>query len=194
MFTGRRATLLLGSTLRLGAAAATRPLVPAALGAGRRAICVGAGSAFGLATLGLAAPSALAEEAPGSWAKHLGAFSDDEFADFKVTSTGLRYAVLKEGEGVQPKKGQNIKCHYSGFLLSGKKFDSSYDRKAPLKFAVGTSQVIAGWDEALLDMHVGERRVLVVPPALAYGSRGAGGVIPPEATLVSYVELVTLAA
>jgi hypothetical protein len=110
-----------------------------------------------------------------------------------------------------------IKAHYAGYLLNGKKFDSSYDRSSPLAFEVGIGRVIKGWDEALLDMHVGEKRVLRIPSGLAYGSRGAGGVIPPgeaalplascqlvsqpapppraaDATLVFFVELVTLAA
>ena len=82
----------------------------------------------------------------------------------------------------------------AGYLLNGAKFDSSYDRRKPLEFAVGTGRVIKGWDEALLDMKVGERRILKIPSGLAYGSRGAGGVIPGDATLVFFVELVTLAA
>lgn len=160
--------------------------------ASRRALVGGAAALS--AALGVYTPAALAEEAPGAWAKHSGAFTDTELGSLKETASGLRYSVLQEGFGVKPTAGQAIKCHYSGYLLSGKKFDSSYDRKAPLRFAVGVSQVIKGWDEALLDMKVGERRLLVIPPSLAYGSKGAGGVIPPDATLVFYVELTTLAA
>ena len=107
--------------------------------------------------------------------------------------SGLQYKIVEEGYGVKPAAGQNIKAHYSGYLLNGEKFDSSYDRRSPLAFAVGTGRVIKGWDEALLDMKVGELRMLKIPAALGYGSRGAGGIIPADATLVFYVELVTLA-
>lgn len=79
---------------------------------------------------------------------------------------------------------------YGRYLLSGKKFDSSYARGQPLGFAVGKGQVIAGWDKSLLDMCVGERRVIKIPPSMGYGARGAGGVTPPDATLVFYVELM----
>lgn len=111
-----------------------------------------------------------------------------------TTPSGLEYTVVEEGYGVKPQAGQKIKAHYAGYLTNGKKFDSSYDRGKPLVFQVGIGQVIRGWDEALLDMKVGEKRVLRIPSALGYGSRGAGGVIPPDATLVFFVELVTLAA
>jgi len=107
------------------------------------------------------------------------------------TASGLRYVVKKEGSGDSPKKGNTIAAHYSGRLLeNNRKFDSSYDRGEPIKFKVGVGQVIPGWDEALLDMKTGEKRVLIIPPKLAYGSRGAGGVIPPDAWLVFDVELV----
>ena len=85
-------------------------------------------------------------------------------------------------------------AHYAGYLINGAKFDASYDRRSPLEFAVGTGRVIKGWDEALLDMKVGEKRMLKIPSNLAYGDRGAGGIIPGGATLIFYVELVTLAA
>merc|ERR1712146_98645 len=81
--------------------------------------------------------------------------------------------------GVKPNAGQGIKAHYSGYLLNGAKFDSSYDRRSPLGFNVGTGRVIKGWDEALLDMKVGEQRMLKIPSNLAYGSKGAGGIIRP---------------
>ncbi|MEI6680863.1 MAG: peptidylprolyl isomerase [Spirochaetales bacterium] len=108
------------------------------------------------------------------------------------TASGLHYFVRTEGSGAKPKKGQGIAAHYEGRLVSGKVFDSSYARGEPLEFAVGNGQVIAGWDEGLLDMKVGEKRTLIIPPALGYGSRGAGGVIPPDAWLVFDVELVKL--
>lgn len=121
-------------------------------------------------------------------------FTDAEFEGMTATPSGLMYRVVEEGYGVKPQKGTKVKAHYAGFLLSGLKFDASYTRNTPLTLVVGVGQVIKGWDEALLDMQVGEKRLLKIPASLAYGSRGAGGVIPPDATLVFYVELVTLAA
>jgi peptidyl-prolyl cis-trans isomerase A (cyclophilin A) len=108
----------------------------------------------------------------------------------KETISGLKYTVLTEGSGPKPKKGATVKAHYIGTLTDGTKFDSSRDRGGPLEFAVGVGQVIAGWDEALMDMKKGERRMLIIPPHLGYGERGAGGVIPPNATLIFDVELV----
>ena len=106
------------------------------------------------------------------------------------TASGLRYVVLSPGEGEKPARGTSIKAHYVGTLLGGGKFDSSYDRGKPIDFAVGTSRVIKGWDEAFLEMRKGEKRVLIIPPHLAYGERGRPPVIPPSATLVFEVELV----
>lgn len=108
----------------------------------------------------------------------------------KETLSGLKFVVLKEGEGPKPAKGTQIKAHYTGTLPDGTQFDSSRERGRPFEFAVGAGQVIAGWDEALLDMKKGERRILIIPPHLGYGPRGAGGVIPPNATLIFDVELV----
>ena len=143
----------------------------------------------------LAAPALGAASAMGEWAKrHTGdAFTDADFKDFITTPTGLRYKIVAGGSGAKPRWGQKLKAHYTGYLLTGNLFDSSYSRRAPLEFAVGMGNVISGWDEALLDMAVGERRILWVPPSLAYGPRGAGGgAIPPNAVLVFYVELVAL--
>ncbi len=107
------------------------------------------------------------------------------------TPSGLRYVIKKEGTGEPPKKGTTVVVNYTGrLLISGRKFDSSYDRGNPITFAVGTGRVIKGWDEALLTMKKGEKRVLIIPPDLAYGARGAGNVIPPNAWLVFEVELV----
>lgn len=107
-----------------------------------------------------------------------------------TTPSGLQYSVERLGSGPRPKPGQTVSVHYTGWLTDGTKFDSSRDRGAPLEFPVGRGRVIKGWDEAIGDMRVGEKRTLVIPPSLGYGPRGAGGVIPPNATLVFKVELV----
>ena len=111
-------------------------------------------------------------------------------ADVVTTESGLRYIVVQKGAGNPPAKGTTISAHYTGTLADGTKFDSSRDRGVPLKFPVGVGRVIPGWDEALLQMKKGEQRILIIPHKLAYGERGAGGSIPPFATLVFDVALV----
>ena len=106
------------------------------------------------------------------------------------TASGLGYVDLVEGTGAQPKTGDSVRVHYTGWLENGKKFDSSHDRREPLVFAVGRGQVIKGWDEGVGSMKVGGKRKLVIPASLGYGSQGAGGVIPPNATLIFEVELL----
>jgi FKBP-type peptidyl-prolyl cis-trans isomerase len=112
----------------------------------------------------------------------------------KKTESGLAYRDLKEGTGEPPKTGQNCVVHYTGWLwqdnAKGKKFDSSVDRGTPFSFHVGLRQVIKGWDEGVSTMKVGGKRELLIPPELAYRDRGAGGIIPPNATLLFEVELL----
>lgn len=121
-----------------------------------------------------------------------------KYDDFKKTESGLKYMDTVVGDGKLPTPGDTVRVHYTGWLddFDGeKKFDSSYDRRSPLAFKVGTKQVISGWDEALLtDMKVGTKRQVVIPSDLAYGKRGAGGVIPPDATLYFTMELIGLGA
>ncbi|GAA0256843.1 FKBP-type peptidyl-prolyl cis-trans isomerase [Pseudomonas rhodesiae] len=111
-----------------------------------------------------------------------------------TTDSGLQYGDTTEGEGVEAKAGQRVIVHYTGWLwengVQGAKFDSSRDRNDPFVFALGAGQVIRGWDEGVQGMKVGGQRRLIIPPQLGYGARGAGGVIPPNATLCFDVELL----
>ena len=120
-------------------------------------------------------------------------FVDTDFSKPGLETTlesGLRYIEHIKGDGELTKTGNSVIVHYSGFLSSGQKFDSSHDRGQPFNFTLGGNQVIKGWEEGLLNMKKGGKRTLIIPPELAYGSKGAGGVIPPNATLVFEVELV----
>lgn len=109
---------------------------------------------------------------------------------FDETASGLRYKILQKGDGKKAEKGHMVSVHYKGQLADGTVFDSSYKRNKPLDFQVGVGQVIPGWDEGICLLQVGDKARLVIPSDLAYGSAGAGGVIPPNATLVFDVELM----
>jgi peptidylprolyl isomerase len=144
-----------------------------------------------LATLALATSSAgmLAAGTPITAVAQTG-------GKFMTTASGLQISDTKVGTGAAPRAGQVCVMHYTGWLyqngVKGKKFDSSVDRNEPFEFTLGKHQVIAGWDEGIATMKVGGKRTLIIPPALGYGARGAGGVIPPNATLMFDVELLNV--
>ncbi len=108
-----------------------------------------------------------------------------------TTPSGLKIEFLQEGKGPNPKSGQKVTVHYTGTLMTGKKFDSSRDRNEPFTFTLNAGQVIRGWDEAVSLLPIGSRAKVTIPPHLGYGPTGAGGVIPPNATLVFDIELIS---
>ena len=107
-----------------------------------------------------------------------------------TTESGLTYIITKHGDGAQIKAGDNVEVNYTGLLTNGTKFDSSLDRGQTFSFPVGGGRVIKGWDEGLQHLRVGDHAILTIPPAIGYGTRGAGGVIPPDATLIFIIEVV----
>jgi FKBP-type peptidyl-prolyl cis-trans isomerase len=115
---------------------------------------------------------------------------DTKETTMTTTPSGLQYEDLQEGSGAAAKSGDTVEVHYTGWLTNGKKFDSSVDRGQPFSFQLGAGRVIKGWDEGVAGMKPGGKRKLTIPSALGYGTRGAGGVIPPNADLVFEVELL----
>ncbi len=107
-----------------------------------------------------------------------------------TTPSGLKYVDEVAGSGAMPQRGQQVTVHYTGRLTTGQTFDSSVERGQPFTFVIGVGQVIKGWDEGVATMKIGGKRQLTIPPELGYGTRGAGGVIPPNATLIFDVELL----
>ncbi len=121
---------------------------------------------------------------------NLAAELDKVAAGFEETESGLRYKIIQKGDGAKAESGRKVSVHYEGSLLNGQVFDSSYKRNEPIDFQLGVGQVIKGWDEGILLLQVGDKARFVVPSDLAYGSTGAGGAIPPDATLIFDVELM----
>ncbi|MBL8095568.1 MAG: FKBP-type peptidyl-prolyl cis-trans isomerase [Anaerolineales bacterium] len=109
-----------------------------------------------------------------------------------MDGNGLKVEKLVEGAGAAPKSGNTVQVHYTGWLTDGTKFDSSVDRGRPFEFRLGAGQVIAGWDQGVAQLKVGDKARLTIPPEMGYGARGAGGVIPPNATLIFEVELLAI--
>jgi peptidylprolyl isomerase len=107
-----------------------------------------------------------------------------------TTTSGLTYIITRRGTGQTLKVGDTVQVHYTGLLTNGTKFDSSLDRNEPIAFPLGAGRVIKGWDEGILRLRVGDHATLIIPPQLGYGAKGAGGVIPPDATLIFIVEVV----
>ena len=134
-------------------------------------------------------PTATAAPVTQSLKPDMNAMSDSN-SDYITTPSGLQYRDLEVGTGETPQTGQTVTVHYTGTLTDGTKFDSSLDRGQPFSFLIGKGQVIKGWDEGVGSMKVGGIRELVIPPDLGYGASGAGGVIPPNATLKFEVELL----
>jgi len=113
-------------------------------------------------------------------------------ADLATTESGLKYKDMIVGKGDRPAKGNTVQVHYTGWLMNGKKFDSSRDRTESFSFQIGVGQVIKGWDEGVMTMKTGGRRILIIPPELGYGKHGAGNVIPANATLKFDIELISI--
>lgn len=120
------------------------------------------------------------------------AISITKAQDTVTTPSGLKYIIIEQGTGEKAQNNKAVEVHYTGYLLDGKVFDSSRDRNEPIEFILGNKKVIAGWDEGIALMSIGDKYRLIIPPELAYGSKGAGNVIPPNATLIFDTELISV--
>ncbi|MEZ4692252.1 MAG: FKBP-type peptidyl-prolyl cis-trans isomerase, partial [Ignavibacteria bacterium] len=120
------------------------------------------------------------------------AFNANAQEDTITTGSGLKYIILEKGSGEQAMKDKTVQVHYTGYLIDGKVFDSSVERNEPIEFVLGQQQVIRGWDEGIALMSVGDKYRLIIPPDLAYGDKGAGNVIPPNAVLIFDTELISV--
>jgi FKBP-type peptidyl-prolyl cis-trans isomerase len=149
--------------------------------------------------------SPVEEKDDGSWAEHQGSFSENYFQAFQRSSSGLQYLDRVVGTADQPKLGDTVRLHYSGYLIDGSKFDSSYraalfpfsllvSSAPPVAFKLEKGSLIPGFLEGVLGMKVGGRRIILVPPELGYGKGGAPGVIPPDSSLVFFIELRKIGA
>ena len=132
------------------------------------------------------------EEAAKQKAKELEKALETHTKGAIKTSSGLQYVMLNESDGDKPQKGQKVSVNYSGFLVDGTMFDSSYSRNKPFELELGAGRVIKGWDEGVALLNKGSKAKFIIPPHLAYGSRGAGGLIPPNSTLIFEVELIEI--
>jgi peptidylprolyl isomerase len=153
---------------------------------GDKAKAFDANATFGKGMEDAGKPDAAQEEKLKSRLRAMGVPEDGII----TKGSGLRYFIKRPGTGKMPSRGDIIQAHYTGYLIDGKKFDSSYDRGTPFETPIGVKRVIAGWDEAFLGMREGEKRVLIIPFDLAYGAGGYPPVIPPRATLIFEVELI----
>ncbi len=145
-----------------------------------------------LVVLAVAGQASAADAGKPAGDKPAGAKAEAKVGTSEITTaSGLKYEILKAGTGAEAKAGQMVSVHYVGTLTDGKKFDSSRDRGEPFQFKLGAGDVIKGWDEGVAGMKAGELRKLTIPASIGYGARGAGGVIPPNATLLFEVELIS---
>ena len=174
--------LALAALIATGCTGNSRPPQPAAAGSVAGAPMTTDTTTAPQPASGTAAAPAMAAAATGA-----GTNMADEY---QTSPSGLQWKDLKVGTGASPAAGQTVYVHYTGWLLDGKKFDSSRDRGEPFTFPLGKGRVIKGWDEGVATMKVGGRRELLIPPALAYGARGFPGAIPPNSTLKFDVELL----
>ncbi len=140
----------------------------------------------------ISVPSAAIQVAENISTQETKDIMDLDLSKAVTEDSGLKYIDQKVGEGKSPMEAEMVTVHYTGRLTNGEVFDSSVERDKPFSFVIGVGQVIKGWDEGVASMKVGGKRTLIIPPELGYGSRGAGGVIPPNATLIFDVELLSI--